>query len=379
MKKRVLIVHREVLVRGGAIAVCAWAIEALRDDYEVSLATLEGVDCAALNRHYGTSLREDDFHLLVAPPRYQRLRRWMPTKGALLDVYLIMRWAQTLDRRNHYDILLSTQNEMDFGRRGITYIHHPAFPQTEGEKHWFHRIPGVLRGYQAFCEWLGRFTNEGLRRNLALANSNFIRGVIRQVHGIDARVLHPPVPGGFVDVPWSERRRGFVAVGRISPEKRWERAVEILDEVRRRGFDVTLTLIGHAEASDYRERLRALAAVRPWFRLAEGLTRQELVAEVPRHRYGIHTMVGEHFGIGPAEIQRAACVLFAQNSGGPIEIVDDPDRLFDTVGEAADKIERMLNHSEVEEEFRQRVAAQRERFSEAAFCQSLCEIVSQFR
>jgi glycosyltransferase involved in cell wall biosynthesis len=270
---------------------------------------------------------------------------------------------------------------MDFGRRGITYIHHPSihFPLSVGKRRWFHHIPGVLPGYRAFCEWLGRFTNEGLRRNLALANSTFIRGRIRQVHGLDAMVLHPPVPGGFADVPWSERRRSFVALGRLSPEKRWHRAVEILDEVRRRGHDVTFTLIGHAQPSGYLEHLRALAVFRPWFRIAENLTREKLVAEVPRFRYGLHTMKEEGFGIGPAEIQRAGCVLFAQNSGGLVDIVDDPARLFDTVGEAADKIERMLNHPEVEEDFRQRVAEQRERFSETAFCESLREIVHEFR
>ena len=40
-----------------------------------------------------------------------------------------------------------------------------------------------------------------------------------------------------------------------------------------------------------------------------------------QHRYGIHTMENEHFGIGVAEMVRAGCIPFVHDSGGPVEIV----------------------------------------------------------
>jgi glycosyltransferase involved in cell wall biosynthesis len=109
------------------------------------------------------------------------------------------------------------------------------------------------------------------------------------------------------------------------------------------------------------------------------LSREQLVFEMTRHRYGIHTMEEEHFGIAPAEIQRAGCITFVHNSGGPAEIVGGhPQLVFNTVQEAADKIERVLTDGSLEEGLRSHVALQRDRFTVDAFCKSLREIVAGF-
>jgi hypothetical protein len=90
-------------------------------------------------------------------------------------------------------------------------------------------------------------------------------------------------------------------------------------------------------------------------------------------------MENEHFGMAPAEIQRAGGILFVHNSGGPVEIVGGDQRLlFDTVEEAAGKIVRVLQNAEVEADLRRHVAAQRDRFSAEAFCVSLKDIVEHF-
>ena len=381
-RKRLLISHPLLGVSGGASAVAAWAIEALRDLCDISLATLETPDFPALNRTFGTSLRETDVTLLLAPPSYSRLLRLLPTQGALLETCLAMRWAQEADRKQRFDILLGTLNEIDFGRRGIQYVHHPwvFLPRPKFEMSWYHYIPGVLNGYRRICATLAHSSNAGLRRNLSLVNSNFIAGRVRQTHGVESVILYPPVPAGFPEVAWEKRRRGFVALGRIHEHKRWDMAVAIIDEVRRRGHDVTFTLIGSRHSAECYARMVELSATRPWFHMLNDLSREELVAEVANHRYGIHTMLEEHFGIAPAELQRAGCIVFVHNSGGPPEIVGgDPRLLFDTVQEAADRIERVLTDTNCEDDLRQHVAAQRDRFSAERFCTSLREIVAGFQ
>src|SRR5205823_2941286 len=45
-KKRVLVVHPYLTAAGGANSVAAWALQALREEYDVSLATLAPVDVA---------------------------------------------------------------------------------------------------------------------------------------------------------------------------------------------------------------------------------------------------------------------------------------------------------------------------------------------
>lgn len=382
LKKRVLIAHPVLGNSGGGNGVAAWVIEALRERFELSLATLRPLEFEGINRSFGTSLREGDFRLHLAPQRYRTLHRIMPTQGALLETCLTMRLAREIDRKERFDVLLGTQNEIDFGRRGIHYVHHPwvYLPRPEHEMRWFHYIPGVLNGYREFCQRVARSDNAGLRRNVSLANSGFIAERIRAVHGVDSTILYPPVAGTFPDIPWENRTPGFVAVGRIHDYKRWDMAVAIVEEVRRRGHDISLTLIGNSGDAATSEQLAAMAAERPWFRMLNDLSRDELAAEVARHRYGIHTMKEEHFGMAPAEIQSAGCIVFVHNSGGPIEIVGgDPRLLFEDVRDAADKIERVLKAPDEEESLRRRVAAQRGRFSAERFCSALREIVDTFQ
>jgi glycosyltransferase involved in cell wall biosynthesis len=379
-KKRVLIVQSRVDSQGGGNLVAAWALQALCGAYDLSLAALWPIDYSAVNRSFGTALKEGDFTVHVAPPPFQRFR-WMPTRGAQLERSLVGRFAQDLDRSHPYDILFSTHNEVDFHRRGLQYVHYPAayLPRPKDEIRWFHKLPGVHPAYLAFCQRMQRATPAGLGRNQTLANSKFVAARCRELYGTLPMVVYPPVPGDFPRVPWQERHAGFVAAGRLHETKRWDVAVSIIEEVRRRGHPVTFTLIGHPDSVAYVQRLQELARTRPWFRMLYDLSREQLVFEMTRHRYGIHTMEEEHFGIAPAEIQRAGCITFVHNSGGPAEIVGGhPQLVFNTVQEAADKIERVLTDGSLEEGLRSHVALQRDRFTVDAFCKSLREIVAGF-
>jgi len=380
-RKRVLVVHPRVTGSGGGNAVAAWALQALRDHYDVSLATLQAPDYADLNRSWGTSLRWGDVRVHLAPARYLRLLRSLPTPGALLEICLTMRLARALDERQHYDVLLGTQNEADFGRRGISYVHHPwvYLPRPDDEMRWYHRIPGALTAYRRICQGISRGTNEGLRRNLTLANSSFIAGRIRAVHGVQPTIVFPPVTSEFPERRWEDRDDAVVALGRLHSSKRWEMAVAAVDELRRRGHALELTLIGHGDDCEYQARLAALAASRPWFRILTNLSRDALKSEVVRHRYAIHTMENEHFGMAPAELLCAGCLLFAHNSGGPVEIVGGEARLlFADAMDAADKIEQALVDAQRAAALRSALRARRRNFSTEAFCATLRDLVDRF-
>lgn len=373
-KPRLLIAHPYLNSSGGGNTVAAWALQALRGEYDVTLGTLAPVDCAALNRNFGTSLAPSDFTLRVAPAFWRALVRHTPTQGALLRQCVTMRWARQLDRERPFRILMSTENETDFGRPGVQYVHFPWFylPRPEAELRWFHHIPGLLSAYRGFCLGISGVTVEGLHRNLSLANSEFVAARIRDVHGTTSRILHPPVPGGFPRIPWERRIPGFVALGRMHYIKRWEMAVAILDLVRQSCPEITLTLISNRHQDDYAARMEALAATRPWFRILYDLPRNQLVQEVSRHRYGIHTMEDEHFGIAPAELQRAGCITFVHRSGGPMEIVGHNDELmFRDPEDARDKILLAIQDAARQTGLRDFVARRAEVFSEERFCEQL--------
>jgi glycosyltransferase involved in cell wall biosynthesis len=153
-------------------------------------------------------------------------------------------------------------------------------------------------------------------------------------------------------------------------------AVDIVERVRQRGHDLTLTLFGHPDSDEYGRRLDELARTRPWFRIERSLSREDLAAALARHRYGIHTMHEEHFGMAPAELQRAGCIPFVHNSGGAVEIVGrDPRLVFENAADAAEKIARTIRQPALEQQLREQVAARREWFSPQRFCQAIRELV----
>jgi glycosyltransferase involved in cell wall biosynthesis len=294
--------------------------------------------------------------------------------GALLAQCVTMRWARNLDRENRFDAVMSTENEADFGRMGLHYVHYPwaYLPRPEVELRWFHHIPGVLDGYRTFCRRIARASDDGLRRNLSLANSEFVAGRIRDVHGVESKILYPPVPGGFPSIAWEDRIEGIVALGRMHWHKRWDMAVEIADGVRSQDIDVSLTLISHRDRVEFGARMEALAKTRHWFRILYNLPREQMIREIARHRYGLHTMENEHFGIAPAELQRAGCITFVHRSGGPMEIVGRREELmFDDAAEACARICRAIQDVALRNDLRQFAAERAACFSEERFCAEL--------
>jgi glycosyltransferase involved in cell wall biosynthesis len=240
-------------------------------------------------------------------------------------------------------------------------------------------VAGTTGFYRGCCSLLGRTSVRGLRANLTLANSRFIAEKIRQTHGIDSLTLFPPVPGGFPDVAWGSRQDAFVGIGRFAPEKRWEQAFEIIRRVREAGRDVRLTLIATRDHPDCEQRVRQLAERYPWVTLHTNLPRREMVDIVARHRYGIHLMEDEHFGIAPAEEQRGGCIPFVHRSGGPMEIVGHDDRLmFRTTDEAVEGILPVLASPQLQLELCRSARRRAELYSCEQFVAKIREVVAGF-
>ena len=67
---------------GGTEAVTAWTIEALKDDWDVTLITFSDIDASILNQYYGTEFTGTDFTIDIPRqlPLLARTNRFLMLK-----------------------------------------------------------------------------------------------------------------------------------------------------------------------------------------------------------------------------------------------------------------------------------------------------------
>jgi glycosyltransferase involved in cell wall biosynthesis len=377
--RRILFVQPSFQPPGGGNGVAAWMLQALRGRHALGTLTWTPLDVEEMNRFYGTSLQNGD---VVA----ERLPRWItaavdaiPSPAASLRYAVLLRNAAKLADR--YDLFVSVNNEADFGRPGIQYIHYPWYqrPRPAVDLRGIHRLPGLLPLYYWSADRLAGMSMDRMRQNITLTNSDWTGRAVKRLHGITSQTLYPPVPARFAEVPWEARREAFLCIGRFSPEKNLERVIDIVAGVRERAPSVALCLAGTAGPHEYYKRVKEHARrAGDWIWFEENLSREALLALMPTFRYGIHGMLDEHFGMAPAELAAAGCIVFVPNDGGQVEIVDDDPRLvYGTVDGAVASITSILGDPAKQRAVREMLKARARAFSAERFMSRFREIVEQ--
>lgn len=361
----------------GGSAVASWMLEALKREYAVTILTWHPYDFDGPNRAYGTSLRPDEFTVRCAPALLRPLRHLDPDPWSYQPTSYLLRVCKKIG--DEYDVICSADDESDFGRRGLQYVHYPHLARHYERQRRLAGGPAsstlrrLIRGETRPWMVVAGYSFERMKRNHTLVNSNWTARLYRQVYGTDADTVYPPVPGDFPDVPWNQRENAFVCLGRPSPLKRFELAVEVLGRVRERAPDLCLHVVTNGgetpDERSYFARTRALAeAHASWVRLHVNLPRGELTRLVSRQRYGFHARVDEHFGIAPAELIRAGCITFVHDSGGQVEIVDrDPRLVWGTADEAVRKIAAVVGDPGQQADLSDFLHRRRELFSVETF------------
>ncbi len=380
--RRVLLVQPSLQPPGGGNGVAAWVLQALVPIHRVTVLSWRPIEIEPINRFFGTQLRSGDFDTIVVPRSWRVIPDHLPVPAALIKMSLLMRYVR--QRSDAFDVVFGVFNETDFGRRGIQYIHYPTYlrPRPGVDLRWYHAARGALHLYYALADRIAGFSLERMKQNVTLVNSDWTGAHVQRFLDIPTRTLYPPVVDPAAGVPWENRRNGFLALGRISPEKEYERLMTILSRVRERVPDVTLTIVGtwDRHARRYRDRLAALArSLGPWIEFRHNASRDEVRALMATHRYGIHGMREEHFGMAAAELARAGCIVWVPRGGGQMEIVNcEPALMFDTDAEAVEKIVTTMEDPARQLRLRQELTAT-DRFSTHRFVEQVQDIVASFR
>lgn len=346
---------------GGGNAVAAWMVHALTGHHEIATVTAADWSPVAVNEFYGTSIPLDITRHVVAAPW-----RWLAPLPE--DRLTRLRMCSVLNRArslaSQYDVMISADNFAAFPNPGFQYVHFPALLQPPPAK-W----DSLVRPYFALCDRLLGASWTDATQNITLANSEWTAAGLRQLGEISAPVvLYPPVVDPGEGLPWEQRANTFLCIGRFTESKRLETAIAIVDRVRARLADARLIFVGSPVDDAYTDRVRGIAArAGGWIEFKEHLPREEVNTLMRRSRYGIHAMVGEHFGMATAEMARAGCIVFAHNSGGSPEVLNhDAALLWNSEEEAVARIAAVIASPRADEISRA-LRQHTERFSTDAF------------
>jgi len=382
-KLKVALVHPR-LGFGGSEAAVVWTLQALREDHDLTLISAGQIDIHRLNRYYGTDLNDIDFvHRRIPMPI------WLEKSGkfAALQGRFQLRYVRKV--ASEFDVVIGLYGPMDCGRPCIQRIADLSFVEEWRFSHhsrvqdwsswWYAPSSPVRKAYMGICDLVCSFSPEGWKHNLTLSNSAWTQALMREKFGVESIVGYAPVVGEFPQVPFSERERGFVCIGRISPEKRVDAIVEILSQVRARGHDIHLHIMGGVDRSEYGTRIKSLARRHgDWVFIEDWTQGEKKKALLTGHRYGIHARENEPFGIAVAEMVLAGCLVFVPNGGGQVEIVDRPELIFKDDADAVGKIDAILASDVEQERVRAHLLEGSHRFSPPTFMGIIRRVLAEF-
>ena len=379
--KRVLLVQPSMQPPGGGNGVAAWVLQALAGEHRVTVLSWQPVEVDPINRFFGTTLQPGDFDTIEVPRAWRTIAARLPTPSSLIKLSLLMRYTRKVSAG--FDVIFGLYNETDYGRRGIQYVHYPTYlrPRPTVDLRWYHAQAG-LELYYALADRIAGFSLERMKANLTLVNSDWTGEHVANFLGITTRTLYPPVVDPAPGVPWERRRNGFLAIGRIAPEKEYERVMRIVAQVRAHAPDVTLTIVGTSDrhARRYLRTLTSLArSLGSWIDFRDNLPRDEVRALMASCRYGIHGMREEHFGMAPAEMARAGAIVWVPRGGGQVEIAGGEAALtYESDEDAVRKISATLSNEREQQRLRTHLAAASEKFSTGRFMRQVRTIVNEF-
>jgi len=375
-KKKVAIFFPYFTIGGGEM-VTAWVIEALKDEYKVFLFTFGKTNAETFNRLYGTHLAPDDFEI-IRPPFAFLLER---IPGGLLKYHILIKYFKHFPVK--FDVAFGTYKEVDFGVRGIQYVH---FPNLDLEKYdlklsllekLYYKAIFLKNLYKNFCYAISGYDNDRMKKNITLVNSIWTKDMVMKNFGIDSKVVYPPVLDDFIKVEFFKKNDDFVCIGRVSPVKEIKKIIEIIRLVRAMGYNVNLHIIGSIGNDPYCREVVAMQKGNPWISLDGRVSREKLVSIISHSKYGINGRKDEHFGIGVVEMAKAGCIVFVPDGGGQVEIVDEPRLQYKNESDAAKKITEVLSDQNIQIKLQKQLLLQSRKFSKDNFQKDIIKIVQE--
>lgn len=241
--------------------------------------------------------------------RHQLLLPWMPRAIEAIDL-------------DGFDVVVSSSHAVAKGvipppsAVHICYCHTPMRYAWEMEDEYLRdfRVPKVLqKPIQKTLKKLRRWDCSTAKRvDRFIANSRETEERILRTYGRESTVLPPPVADRFFGHPLTQKREGFLALGRLVPYKRFDLLINVANRLR-----LPLTIVGRGQEE---RRLRAIAGPTVMFR---GFVSDEELPALYGSARALLFPPHEDAGLVPLEAQASGTPVIAFGEGGALDTVRD--------------------------------------------------------
>jgi len=262
--------------------------------------------------------------LSTAHIRPSRLQRWFPSvKKHQLLLLFFPKAMEDMDLRG-YDVILSSSHAVGKGilppsnSVHVCYCHTPMRYAWEMENEYledFH-VPKFLRKRaKLLLKQLRRWDLSTAKRvDTFIANSKETQKRIALTYGRESTVIPPPVDDRFLvsALIGKQDRKGFIAVGRLVPYKRFDLLIEAANA---KGFPLTIIGKGQEEAT-----LKKMAGPTVEFR---GYVSDEDLPAMYGSAQALLFPQFEDAGIVPLEALACGTPVIAYAKGGALDSVID--------------------------------------------------------
>lgn len=183
--RRIAIAHTDLMAKGGGEGVCMNVLEALQDNYEVTLLTLTEPELRELNDYFQTEVRD----VRVRTPEYvEPFLDWLDDPRYNLRNAVLNRFVAS--HREAFDLALGTDNELSVEGPLMQYVHTPRFARLVVSKR-VGEDSFVDHAYDRFSWRLGGFDPEQIRSSTILSNAEWMADVVQDAYGVRPGVGRP--------------------------------------------------------------------------------------------------------------------------------------------------------------------------------------------
>jgi glycosyltransferase involved in cell wall biosynthesis len=353
---KVLIVHPQFTNLGGAELVSLRFIERsiMHLQAHVTILCAQNINIEDIQIKAGILFSTNNLKMLVADQPFWL--KWLQPSLHQLRLAYLHRAAKVI--ASNYDLCIGTYNEIDFGRKGVQYIHHPSFADsnflesfkmTGGSK--LKNVYYVEKAYQMLVRKVSKDTVEGFRNNVTLTNSNFIAEKLKQLYGLESTVVYPSVTverSDQIDVPWDRRKLRFITIARISSDKNLLEFIDICRVIAKKMPEAEFMIIGRIGRSAYYKYLnKYIKQAQVPVQIRTDIDKTELKTFLQESKFYIATKRYEHYGIATLEAAGSGCLTFVHDTGGQIEIISSALLRYQTDDDLLNKIQCLLTDSAI--------------------------------